>query len=80
VSGTAPLGFGRVRFYLDDAATPAATIDVDELFTGTTAAFPPSLVFDNHQSTGGYVSYVPIPFAKRLRITTDRRASFYSAQ
>jgi hypothetical protein len=80
VSGTAPLGIGRVRFYLDDAATPAATADADQLFAGGVPGFPPSLVFDNHESTGGFVSYVPIPFARRLRITTERRASFYSAQ
>jgi len=80
VSGTAPLGIGRLRFYLDDAATPAATADADQLFAGGVAGFPPSLVFDNHESTGGFVSYVPIPFARRLRITTERRASFYSAQ
>jgi hypothetical protein len=80
VSGTAPLGIGRLRFYLDGAATPAADIDADQFFTGRVAAFPPSLVFDNHESTGGFVSYVPVPFAKRLRITTERRASFYSAQ
>ncbi|HVU51589.1 MAG TPA: DUF2961 domain-containing protein [Polyangia bacterium] len=80
VSGTAPLGIGRVRFYLDGAATPAATADADQLFAGGVPGFPPSLVFDNHESTGGFVSYVPIPFARRLRITTERRASFYSAQ
>jgi hypothetical protein len=80
VSGTAPLGIGRLRFYLDDAATPAATVDADALFAGHDAAFPASLVFDNHRSTGGFVSYVPVPFARRLRVTTERRASFYSAQ
>jgi hypothetical protein len=80
VSGTAPLGIGRVRFYLDDAAAPAAVADADQLFAGGVAGFPPSLVFDNHESTGGFVSYVPITFARRLRITTERRASFYSAQ
>jgi hypothetical protein len=80
VSGTAPLGIGRIRFYLDGASTPAATADADQLFTGSVPGFPPSLVFDNHQSTGGFVSYVPILFQKRLRITTERRASFYSAQ
>jgi hypothetical protein len=80
VSGTAPLGIGLVRFYLDDATTPAAAADADQLFAGGVAGFPSSLVFDNHESTGGFVSYVPVPFAHRLRITTERRASFYSAQ
>jgi hypothetical protein len=80
VSGTAPLGIGRVRFYLDGAATPATTADADAIFAGGVAGFPASLVFDNHRSTGGFVSVVPIPFARRLKITTERRASFYSAQ
>lgn len=80
VSGTAPLGIGRVRVYLDDAAAPAATVDADQLFSGRAPGFPSSLVFANDRSTGGFVSYVPIPFASRLRITTERRASFYSAQ
>ena len=80
VSGTAPLGLGRLRFYLDDATQPTFTVDADQLFTGAVDGFPRTLVFDNRTSTGGFVSYVPIAFARRLRITTEQRAAFYSAQ
>jgi hypothetical protein len=80
VSGTAPLGLGRLRFYLDDATQPTFVEDADRLFSGVVEGFPKSLVFDDRTSTGGFVSYVPILFARRLRITTETRAAFYSGQ
>jgi hypothetical protein len=80
VSGDAPLGLGRVRFYFDDADVPKLEVDADRLFSGAAPGFPSSLVFDNHHSTGGYVSYVPIAYATRLKITTERKPAFYSAQ
>jgi hypothetical protein len=80
VSGTSPLGLGRVRFYFDAEANPRAAVDADALFAGGAVGFPASLVFDNARSTGGFVSWVPLTFAGRLKVTTQQRPAFYSAQ
>ena len=79
VNGRSPLGFGRIRFYLDGEETPRLDMDVDELFSGRHPPFTPPFVYHAFQSTGGYVSYLPISFAKRLKITTERRVGFYNA-
>ena len=78
--GLPPLGLGEIRFYFDGEAEPRIAVDADELFRGTTAPFLAPLVADNHTSTGGFASWVPMPFARRLVITTERKAAFYSAQ
>jgi hypothetical protein len=81
VSGTSPLGLGRVRLYFDDdAPNGRVDVDTDALFAGGAKGFPASLVFDDTRSTGGFVSWVPLTFSGRLKITTQRRPAFYSAQ
>ncbi len=80
VSGTAPLGLGRLRFYVDGATTPTFEADADRLFAGQVAGFPRALVFDNRRSTGGFVSYVPVTFRFGLRVTTENKPAFYNAQ
>ena len=59
----------RVRFYLDGAALPALDVPLPGLFDGSTPPFQAPLAFDRGQSSGGYVSYVPIVYAQGLRIT-----------
>jgi hypothetical protein len=81
VSGTSPLDLGRVSFYFDgETGNARAALDANALFAGGASGFPASLVFDNTRSTGGFVSWVPLTFAGRLKITTQRRPAFYSAQ
>ena len=58
----------RVHFYLDDAITPTLDIALAAVFDGSTPPFTPPLVADRTQSSGGYVSYVPIAYAQALRI------------
>jgi hypothetical protein len=58
----------RVRFYLDGASTPTFDVALAALFDGSTAPFSAPLVADHMQSSGGYVSYVPIAYAQSLRI------------
>jgi hypothetical protein len=74
------LDLGAIRFYLDDEARPRIETDVERLFAGKQAPFSAPLVANNRVSTGGFVSWVPIPYRKRLIITTQRRAGFYIAQ
>jgi hypothetical protein len=79
VNGWSPLGSGRIRFYFDDEENPRIDRDVDELFSGRHPPFSPPYVYHAFQSTGGYVSTMPFPFGKRLRITTEKRVGFYNA-
>ncbi|HEV7490610.1 MAG TPA: DUF2961 domain-containing protein [Rhodanobacteraceae bacterium] len=58
----------RVRFYLDGATAPTLDVALAALFDGSTLPFTPPLVADHTQSSGGYVSYVPIAYADSLRI------------
>lgn len=78
VDGWSGLDWGRLRFYFDDEETPRLDIEADELFAGTRPPFAAPFVYGPFTSTGGHVMQLPIPFAKRLRITTERRAGFYN--
>jgi hypothetical protein len=77
--GGANLDLGTVRFYLDDESAPRLELPWDALFRGDRAPFLAPLVADNAVSTGGFVSFVPVPYAKRLVVTTAKRPSFYQA-
>ncbi len=77
--GYDPLAIGTIRFYFDGETTARIAIDANAMFRGDTAPFLAPLVADNHHSTGGFVSWVPLPFRDRLRITTSVRAGFYQA-
>ena len=74
------LDLGKLRFYLDDEPRPRFEATAAELFGGKARGFPAPLVADNKISTGGFVSWVPIPYARRLIVTTQKRAGFYIAQ
>lgn len=58
----------RARFYLDDAALPALDLPLAALFDGSTPPFTPPLVAGRLESSGGFVSHVPIAHASALRI------------
>lgn len=77
-NGWAKLGWGRLKFYFDDEQEPRLDIDADEFFSGRRPPFMPPFVFDRFASSGGYVSYLPFPFQRRLRITTENRVGFYN--
>jgi hypothetical protein len=77
--GGANLDLGTVRFYLDGEAEPRLALPWDELFRGDRAPFLAPLVANNAVSTGGFVSFVPVPYAERLVVTTSKRSSFYQA-
>jgi hypothetical protein len=78
VSGFSPLDVGRIRFYFDDETKPRIDMDIDEFFSGKHAPFVPPFVYNPFTSSGGHVSYLPFPFQKRLKITTETRAGFYN--
>jgi len=78
-AGGFELPWGTLRFYLDDEPEPRLEATGEQLFSGMYPGFPRPLVADSYTSTGGHVSWVPIPFAKRLIVTTEDRAGFYNA-
>jgi hypothetical protein len=80
IDGHAPLGLGQVRFYFDGETKPRSSVDADTLFGGGSSDFPAAFVFNNRESTGGFVSFVPLPFASSLVITTENKPFFFSAQ
>ena len=77
--GGAGLALGTLRFYFDDERQPRLVLRGSQLFGGHHPAFPAPLVADNQTSTGGFVSWVPLPFARRLVLSASRRPGFYAA-
>jgi hypothetical protein len=63
---------GDIAFEVDGEATPRLSLPRQELFAGDTPPFLAPLVGNFSTSSGGYFSVVPIPFARRLRITTSK--------
>jgi len=67
----------RIHVYFDDE--PQARIDMllGDLFGGQSPPFSAPLVGDSEVSSGGFFSYVPLPFARSLRITATAGSSYY---
>lgn len=72
------LHWGKLRFYLDEDTTPRFECEAMELFQGRTEPFVFPLATHAHVSSGGFSCSAPIPFADRLKITTERRVGFYN--
>lgn len=75
---TAPDPAKQVRFYFDGEETPRIDIPVRELFTGNTFPFVRPLVGDDTVSSGGFYTYLALPYRKSLKITSTGVARFYS--
>lgn len=58
----------RVRIYVDGANTPALDQPLARLFDGTLSPFTSPLAINRFESSGGYVSRVPIAYQSGLRI------------
>lgn len=68
-----PRDLGTIRFYLDGESKPALEGPTYDLLNGTLlAGFP-----FGHKSLSSAVSYLPIPWAKSCKITTDVRPQYY---
>ncbi|KAA0256589.1 DUF2961 domain-containing protein [Acidobacteria bacterium ACD] len=59
----------RIRIRLDGAEAPAVDVALPDLFSGRVAPFLPPLVSDRSVSSGGNVSYVPIPYRAGCRVS-----------
>jgi hypothetical protein len=60
-----------VKIYFDGSPKPAIDMSVGQMFAGVNAPFLAPLVETDAQSSGGYVSYVPLCYHKAIEITTN---------
>jgi len=72
------LHWGKIRFYFDREKTPRIDYSSEEFFSGLHQPFVYPLVTHSFVSSGGFSCSAPIPFAKHLRITTEKTAGFYN--
>lgn len=68
---------GRIRVYVDDLEHPVVDERLLDLFGGERPPFVAPLVLGPRRSSGGFVSYVPICYEQRAKITLSRPAEFY---
>ncbi|MGE5482417.1 MAG: glycoside hydrolase family 172 protein, partial [Bacteroidota bacterium] len=68
---------GNIRIYIDNDTTPTYDLPVRELFAGTHPPFVRPWVVDDSRSSGGFVSYVRIPFRHSFKVTTTGEPSYY---
>ncbi|NWJ47364.1 MAG: DUF2961 domain-containing protein [Chloroflexi bacterium] len=68
---------GNILFYFDDEDTPRVNLNYQDFFSGKTAPFLTPLVGNNQVSSGGFYSYVPISYGKRLKIVTTKLPEFF---
>ena len=64
---------GYVKFFFDGETKPRLTCNFREMFQGKVPPFAPPLT---GQSSGGWYSYHPMPFAKRCTIVTEKKTGF----
>lgn len=75
VTGLAPAA--RIKFYFDGETTPRINLPLDTLFAGTHPPFVAPLVGNNRMSSGGFYSYVPLPFQRAIKITVNDAGSLF---
>jgi len=67
---------GTIRVYLDGAETPTYEWDFNELFKGTIPPFGKPFVWQREDRRASDC-YLPIPFARHIKITADRKHGQY---
>ncbi len=65
---------GRLRIYLDDMDKPVIDCPMRDFFEGRFPPVQPPLAMP---SSGGVVSYFPMPFAQRMRVTVEDPGPMY---
>jgi D-arabinan exo alpha-(1,3)/(1,5)-arabinofuranosidase (non-reducing end) len=66
--GTRFDGNDHIRVYFDGESTPRINALATTFFSGTYLPFRPPLVMPDTVSSGGFVSYVPLPFAQSVQV------------
>ncbi|MBI4953050.1 MAG: DUF2961 domain-containing protein [Myxococcales bacterium] len=62
---------GDLQFRFDDEPAPRISLPAADFFAGAVAPFVAPFVADPDSSAGGYVSYVPLAFERRLVVSTS---------
>ncbi len=65
---------GTLRVYLDGAGTPALEVPLADWLDGSVRGAPQPLAGTRSR---GWNSYYPIPYARRCKVTCDRRGFYY---
>ncbi len=68
---------GKIRIYLDGAAKPSFEWDFNAIFQGATPPFEKPLVWQRAPDVPASDAYVPIPFAKHVKISADKAHGQY---
>ncbi|MCC6729348.1 MAG: DUF2961 domain-containing protein [Chthonomonadales bacterium] len=68
---------GKIRVYLDGARTPTYEWDFDNLFSGDVPPFVKPLVYRRDDRNSAHDCYLPIPYAKHVKVTADQRHGQY---
>lgn len=68
---------GKLRLYLDGAPTPSFEWNFPDLFDGKLAPFISPLVYRRDGAQSASDCYLPIPFAKHIKITADKAHGEY---
>jgi hypothetical protein len=66
-----------IHVYVDDEPTPRIDMRLATVFGGQNAPFTAPLVRDANASSGGFISYVPLPYASSIRITATPNSYYY---
>jgi hypothetical protein len=72
------LHWGKIRFYFDNEETPRIEYEAVEFFSGLHRPFVYPLVTHSFVSSGGFSCSMPFPFARHLKVTTEKTAGFYN--
>jgi hypothetical protein len=68
---------GKIRIYLDGAKSPSYEWNFPDLFDGKTAPFVRPLVYRRDRAQSASDCYLPIPFARHIKITADKKNTQY---
>ncbi|MBD2847355.1 DUF2961 domain-containing protein [Paenibacillus sp. IB182496] len=70
---------GALEIYLDGAEEPLLRTELNRFFAGADAPFAKPLMLDHPESSGGRVSYWPIPFAHgcKIRIASQSGSMYW---
>ena len=66
---------GKIRFYLDGAPTPSYEWNFPDLFDGRLSPFIKPLVYRRDSPQSASDCYLPIPFAKHIKVCADKRTA-----
>lgn len=73
----------NLSVYIDDCSVPAIDGSIQDIFSGRHPRIPEELVEINVPAEGnavrqsGYIMYLPIPFSKRIKITSAGNGKFF---